>query len=72
MILFVIVAVLCIILGLVMIFKPEEYYTMTQSWKHNERTDPSETYLKRTRAAGVVQAVGVSVLLILFLYTGLK
>lgn len=66
-ILYVIFALLLIILGLVMICKPEGFFAMTESWKHDGRADPSERYLKRTRAAGVVLVVGCAALLVMYL-----
>jgi hypothetical protein len=46
------VSVLLVILGLLMIFKPSIIWGITESWKSNDSTEPSDLYKISTRFGG--------------------
>lgn len=49
-----ILSVLVFLWGILMLVKPEWVYEMTESWKHNSGSDPSDWYLFSTRFGGVM------------------
>jgi hypothetical protein len=48
------ISVLLVILGLVMLFKPLIIWTITESWKSNDATEPSDLYIMSTRFGGIM------------------
>lgn len=46
--------VFLILLGLLMLFKPPIIWSITESWKSNDATEPSNLYLWSTRFGGVM------------------
>ena len=57
---YVFLSVLLAVLGLVMVFKPDLVYSVTESWKHNGSNDPSDFYILNIRIGGCIfAAVGV-------------
>lgn len=66
---YILLAVIIAVVGVVMIVKPKLIYEITESWKNNSGSEPSEAYLLWTRLSGIVcllvGVVGVVALLIL-------
>lgn len=48
----VITAVLVILMGLFMLFRPAVVWSITEGWKSNDATEPSDLYLFSTRFGG--------------------
>ncbi|MDQ0899534.1 DUF6199 family natural product biosynthesis protein [Paenibacillus sp. V4I7] len=48
------ISVLLVILGLIMLLKPSIVWTVTESWKSNDATKPSELYVWSTRFGGII------------------
>lgn len=40
------------IIGLIMLIKPEMWWEITESWKSSDATEPSDFYTKITRVGG--------------------
>ncbi len=45
---------LVILVGLIMISKPNVFWLITESWKSNDATEPSPFYIWSTRFGGVM------------------
>lgn len=57
-----------IIVGLVMLIKPDVFWSITESWKSNDGTEPSDLYLLSTRIGGVLfTIVGIGGAIVSFL-----
>ena len=48
------VCLLLTILGAALVWKPEAFYELTESWKHDGWSEPSKFYLWNTRFGGVM------------------
>jgi hypothetical protein len=46
--------ILLILGGLLMVFKPALMWSITESWKSNDATEPSDLYVWSTRFGGVM------------------
>ncbi|WP_026908433.1 DUF6199 family natural product biosynthesis protein [Paucisalibacillus globulus] len=44
--------------GLFMILKPTLFWVITESWKSNDGTEPSDFYINSTRFGGVMFVLG--------------
>ncbi len=56
------------IYGVVLIWKPEYFYELTESWKHDGASEPSKFYLWNTRFGGVMCAlVGIGGMICVFI-----
>jgi hypothetical protein len=53
----VILSVVFICLGLLMLIKPDFFWTVTESWKSNDATEPSKIYVVSTRFGGSIFTV---------------
>lgn len=66
---YIILAIIIAVVGVVMIVKPEFIYELTESWKSYSESEPSKAYLLWTRLTGIVfllvGVVGAVALLIL-------
>jgi hypothetical protein len=49
-----VVALFLTILGFVMLFRPTLFWEITESWKSNDGTEPSDLYIFSTRFGGVM------------------
>jgi hypothetical protein len=49
-----IISVLLILLGLMMLSKPSIIWTIIESWKSNDATEPSDLYVWSTRFGGII------------------
>ncbi|WP_331436818.1 DUF6199 family natural product biosynthesis protein [Gordoniibacillus kamchatkensis] len=49
-----VVGVLLLILGLFMLFKPSIIWSITESWKSSDATEPSDLYVWSTRIGGLM------------------
>lgn len=47
-------SVFLILFGLLMLLKPPIIWSITESWKSNDATEPSDLYLWSTRFGGVM------------------
>lgn len=43
-----------VILGIVMLFRPQLFYELTESWKHSGSSEPSGMWILSTRFGGVM------------------
>jgi uncharacterized membrane protein len=50
----IILTVLLTLVGLLMIVLPSVIWTITESWKSNDATEPSDLYILSTRFGGVM------------------
>lgn len=48
----VVAAVLVILMGLFMLLRPAVFWSITESWKSGDATEPSDLYLFSTRFGG--------------------
>ena len=66
---YIILAIIIAVAGVIMIVKPEFIYELTESWKNYSESEPSKAYLLWTRLSGIVclllGVVGAVVLLVL-------
>lgn len=66
---YILLAVIIAVVGVIMIVKPKLIYEITESWKNYSGSEPSEAYLLWTRLSGIVcllvGIVGAVALLIL-------
>ena len=60
-------ALVCIAVGLFMAVKPDIYWEITDSRKSKDADGPSEQYRRRVRGAGIILAAVMAVLLVLLL-----
>ncbi len=52
--------VLVLLVGIVMLWKPDIIFLITESWKHNGETEPSDSFRISTRiGGGIMMCVGV-------------
>ena len=65
------VGMVCLLLtafGIAVTWKPEVFYELTESWKHDGSGEPSKSYLLSTRLGGVMCAlVGIGGMICAFL-----
>jgi hypothetical protein len=60
--------ILLALFGLLMVFKPAVVWTITESWKSNDATEPSGLYVWSIRFGGVMcTAAGIAAIIALFL-----
>lgn len=50
----IILSILLILFGLLMIVRPGAIWTITENWKSNDATEPSNLYILSTRLGGVM------------------
>ncbi|SFL36776.1 hypothetical protein SAMN03159341_105302 [Paenibacillus sp. 1_12] len=63
----VIVSILLFVFGLLMLIRPSLIWTITESWKSNDATEPSDLYLWSTRFGGVMcTLVGIAAICVYF------
>lgn len=66
---YVILAIVIIVVGMIMIFNPRLFFDMTEGWKSRGGSEPSDWYIFLTRGGGIVflavGTVGLAVLLLL-------
>ncbi|SEB93331.1 DUF6199 family natural product biosynthesis protein [Paenibacillus sp. GP183] len=48
------ISVLLVLLGWMMLFKPSIIWSITENWKSNDATEPSDLYVKSTRFGGII------------------
>lgn len=59
--------IIFIIVGLIMIIKPHIIFTITEQWKNDSNTEPSDSYLFSTRFGGcIVTLIGVAAIITFF------
>ena len=62
------VCLLLTVFGVAVTWKPEGFYELTESWKHDGASEPSKSYLLSTRFGGVMCAlVGIVGIISVFL-----
>ena len=62
------VCLLLTILGAALVWKPEAFYELTESWKHDGGSEPSNLYILSTRFGGVMCAlVGIGGMIFTFI-----
>lgn len=62
------VCLLLTVFGIALIWKPEVFYELTESWKHDGGGEPSKSYLLSTRFGGVMcMLVGIGGMIYAFL-----
>ena len=49
-----ILSVILIAIGIMMLFKPRSFYELTQSWKHEGGSGPSDAFLLSARLGGAM------------------
>ncbi|MBP1996612.1 DUF6199 family natural product biosynthesis protein [Paenibacillus eucommiae] len=49
-----ILAVVLTLFGLLLLIKPSVIWTITESWKSNDATEPSDLYIWSTRFGGIM------------------
>jgi len=47
-----ILSIFVLIIGVLMLFKPDVWWEVTESWKSSDATEPSDFYIKYTRFGG--------------------
>lgn len=47
-------AIVLFLLGLLMFFRPTVIWNITESWKSNDATEPSDMYILSTRFGGIM------------------
>lgn len=50
----IIMGMILILVGLLMLIKPALFWSITESWKSNDATEPSDLYLFSTRFGGAL------------------
>ena len=58
-------ALVCIAVGLFMAVKPDIYWEITESWKSKGADGPTDQYRRRSRGAGIFLTAAMALLLIL-------
>jgi len=48
------VGIIIMIIGITMIIKPSVIWSVTESWKSNDATEPSSFYIWSTRFGGIL------------------
>ncbi len=56
-------AIMLIIVGIVLSVVPDLVFTITQSWKHSNSSEPSDSYKFITRVQGIILVI-VGIILI--------
>ena len=64
----IICSILIILLGLFLVIKPDWVYYISESWKSNFNSEPSNLYLVSTKIGGLIVLIIGLVLLILSLF----
>jgi hypothetical protein len=58
------IAILLTLFGLLMLVRPTVFWAITESWKSNDATEPSDMYILSTRFGGVMcTLIGVGVII---------
>lgn len=52
-----IMSVILLLLGIVMISKPSIVWTIAESWKSSDATEPSNLYIVSTRFGGIMLSI---------------
>lgn len=63
----ILLAVVCVLVGLFMAFRPDTVWEITESWKSKGADGPTNQYRRRVRGAGVFLTAAMAVLLVLLL-----
>jgi hypothetical protein len=50
----VLIAIFLIIVGILATFRPDIVWTINESWKSNDATEPSDIYILTTRIGGIL------------------
>ncbi|MHC0038770.1 DUF6199 family natural product biosynthesis protein [Pseudoneobacillus sp. C159] len=53
----ILLGVILIIIGVSMIIKPSFIWRITESWKSNDGTEPSDLYVLSTRFGGIIMTL---------------
>ncbi len=66
---YIIIGILCILIGLVMLISPKTIFTITERWKnHNHYDEPSGLYIFSTRFGGVIfLLIGICSMIVQFI-----
>lgn len=61
------VGIIFTIVGLIMIIKPQIIFAITEQWKNDSNTEPSDAYVFSTRFGGcIVTLIGVAAIITFF------
>lgn len=61
-------SIFILIIGLIMLFSPDTWWLITESWKSNSAAEPSDFYIKLTRiGGGLFSTVGVGGIIAFFI-----
>jgi len=59
--------ILLLLVGLIMLIKPDLFFHLTEAWKTYSSADPSKLYIFSTRFGGIIfTLVGVAAVIIFF------
>ncbi|WP_226669659.1 DUF6199 family natural product biosynthesis protein [Metabacillus litoralis] len=62
------IGIILTIIGVTMIVKPSIFWVLTESWKSNDRTEPSNLYKWSTRFGGIMMTIaGIGGIIVYFL-----
>lgn len=65
---YILIGIIFIIVGLVMLIKPQIVFHIVESWKYSSDTDPSDSYIVNTRIGGVAfLIIGVANIIVFLL-----
>lgn len=63
-----IISIIMALLGLFMMFKPDIFWKVTESWKSNHSDGPSEFYKWHTRLGGLIfSSIGIIGIVVTFM-----
>lgn len=66
---YLILGIILAIIGIIMLANPKLFYDITQGWKNNSSTEPSELFIFSTRFGGIMfLLVGISVTVIFLFF----
>lgn len=54
---FVVIGIVVIIIGLVSVISPKSVFIISESWKFEEKTEPSDTYIYNVKFGGYITIV---------------
>lgn len=58
-------SILIVTLGIILLFAPDAWWEITESWKSYSASEPSDMYLKLTRISGIISLLaGISGILV--------
>ena len=64
-ILYIFLGIIIAVIGVIMLVNPKLFYDITQSWKHNGSTEPSDLFILETKVGGILcLLVGLGVVVI--------